>query len=45
MFAVLGSILSVGGSREGMVLAVLNSRLPLVIGLVLCMLTKMVCLH
>jgi len=31
-FAIFGSILSVGGSRTGMVPAVLNSRLPLVIG-------------
>jgi hypothetical protein len=48
-FAILGSILSVGGSRKGMVPAFLNSRLPLVMGLVLLsrnrlFLTKMDCL-
>ena len=44
IFAILGSILSVGGPRKGMVPAFLNFRLPLVIGLVLVSLTKMGCL-
>ena len=44
IFAVLGSILLVVGSRKRMVHAFLISILPLVIGLVLLFITKMGCL-
>ena len=42
IFAILGSILLVGGSKK--CLHCLNSKLPLVIGIVLFLLAKMCCL-
>jgi hypothetical protein len=42
IFAILGSILSVGGSRKGKVPAFLNLILPLVIGLVIIFLPRWV---